>query len=176
SIDAERAEEHRVGNERYLGNLLEQRPTIVRAHHHVFLKSREAGNVIALFVLRVPRLNDFRRPEPTHHFADGHGGKIAVHGHPDAHRRVHREIFHLCNHLASLQLRPRGLNELQVARRDKAFGPRLQNELSVDRPHVQWIIAQQYLKKGSLVFIEGRIQSREWQDKEGQKRDRKSVV
>jgi single-strand DNA-binding protein len=25
-------------------------------------------------------------------------------------------------------------------------------------------IAQQYLKKGSLVFIEGRIQSREWQD------------
>ena len=31
-------------------------------------------------------------------------------------------------------------------------------------------IAQQYLKKGSLIFIEGRIQSREWQDKEGQKR------
>ena len=30
-------------------------------------------------------------------------------------------------------------------------------------------IAQQYLKKGSLIFIEGRIQSREWQDKEGQK-------
>ncbi len=25
-------------------------------------------------------------------------------------------------------------------------------------------IAQQYLKKGSLIFIEGRIQSREWQD------------
>ena len=31
-------------------------------------------------------------------------------------------------------------------------------------------IAQQYLKKGSLVFVEGRIQTREWQDKEGQKR------
>src|SRR5258708_37123466 len=31
-------------------------------------------------------------------------------------------------------------------------------------------IAQQYLKKGSLSFIEGRIQSRECQDKEGQKR------
>src|ERR1700689_2235041 len=30
-------------------------------------------------------------------------------------------------------------------------------------------IAQQYLKKGSLVFVEGRIQSREWQDKEGKK-------
>jgi single-strand DNA-binding protein len=31
-------------------------------------------------------------------------------------------------------------------------------------------IAQQYLKKGSLVFVEGRIQQREWQDKEGQKK------
>src|ERR1700758_4247198 len=30
-------------------------------------------------------------------------------------------------------------------------------------------IAQQYLKKGSLIFIEGRIQSREWQVKGGQK-------
>ena len=37
-------------------------------------------------------------------------------------------------------------------------------------------IAQQYLKKGSLVFIEGRIQSREWQDKEGQKRTSFEVV
>ncbi len=37
-------------------------------------------------------------------------------------------------------------------------------------------IAQQYLKKGSLVFIEGRIQSREWQDKEGQKRTSYDIV
>ena len=37
-------------------------------------------------------------------------------------------------------------------------------------------IAQQYLKKGSLVFIEGRIQSREWQDKEGQKRTSFEIV
>jgi len=37
-------------------------------------------------------------------------------------------------------------------------------------------IAQQYLKKGSLVFIEGRIQSREWQDKEGQKRTSFDIV
>src|ERR1700745_1035981 len=36
--------------------------------------------------------------------------------------------------------------------------------------------AQQYLKKGSLVFIEGRIQSREWQDKEGQKRTSFEIV
>jgi len=37
-------------------------------------------------------------------------------------------------------------------------------------------IAQQYLKKGSLVFIEGRIQSREWQDKEGQKKTSFEIV
>jgi single-strand DNA-binding protein len=37
-------------------------------------------------------------------------------------------------------------------------------------------VAQQYLKKGSLVFIEGRIQSREWQDKEGQKRTSFEIV
>jgi single-strand DNA-binding protein len=37
-------------------------------------------------------------------------------------------------------------------------------------------IAQQYLKKGSLVFIEGRIQSREWEDKQGQKRTAVEIV
>ena len=37
-------------------------------------------------------------------------------------------------------------------------------------------IAQQYLKKGSLIFIEGRIQSREWQAKEGQKRTSFEIV
>jgi single-strand DNA-binding protein len=30
--------------------------------------------------------------------------------------------------------------------------------------------AQKYLKKGGLIYLEGRIQSREWQDKENQKR------
>lgn len=37
-------------------------------------------------------------------------------------------------------------------------------------------IAQQYLKKGSLIFLEGKIQSREWQDKEGQKRTAYEIV
>ncbi len=37
-------------------------------------------------------------------------------------------------------------------------------------------IAQKYLKKGSLIFIEGRIQSRDWQDKEGQKRTSFEIV
>ena len=37
-------------------------------------------------------------------------------------------------------------------------------------------IAQQYLKKGGLVFIEGRIQSREWTDKENEKRTAFEIV
>jgi single-strand DNA-binding protein len=37
-------------------------------------------------------------------------------------------------------------------------------------------IAQQYLKKGALVFIEGRIQSREWTDRENQKRTTVEIV
>jgi single-strand DNA-binding protein len=38
-------------------------------------------------------------------------------------------------------------------------------------------IAQQYLKKGSLVFIEGRIQSRQWEDKkDGTKRTSFEIV
>ena len=37
-------------------------------------------------------------------------------------------------------------------------------------------IAQQYLKKGSQIFLEGRIQLREWTDKEGQKRTSYEIV
>ena len=37
-------------------------------------------------------------------------------------------------------------------------------------------ICQQYLKKGTMVYVEGRIQSREWQDKEGQKRTSHDIV
>jgi single-strand DNA-binding protein len=38
-------------------------------------------------------------------------------------------------------------------------------------------IAQQYLKKGQLVYIEGRIQSRQWEDKrDGQKRTTTEIV
>ena len=38
-------------------------------------------------------------------------------------------------------------------------------------------IAQQYLKKGALVYIEGRIQSRQWEDKrDGQKRTSYEIV
>lgn len=37
-------------------------------------------------------------------------------------------------------------------------------------------IAQQYLKKGSLVFIEGKIDMREWQDKEGKRQVGAEIV
>ncbi|HVA95229.1 MAG TPA: single-stranded DNA-binding protein [Candidatus Dormibacteraeota bacterium] len=37
-------------------------------------------------------------------------------------------------------------------------------------------IAQQYLKKGSQIYLEGRIQSREWTDKENQKRTSYEIV
>ncbi|HEV2491048.1 MAG TPA: single-stranded DNA-binding protein [Candidatus Acidoferrales bacterium] len=37
-------------------------------------------------------------------------------------------------------------------------------------------ICQQYLKKGSQVYIEGRLQTREWEDKSGQKRTTTEIV
>ena len=37
-------------------------------------------------------------------------------------------------------------------------------------------IAAQYLKKGSLVLVEGRLQTRDWQDASGQKRYRTEIV
>ena len=38
-------------------------------------------------------------------------------------------------------------------------------------------IAQQYLKKGTLVYIEGRIQTRQWEDKrDGQKKTSTEIV
>ena len=37
-------------------------------------------------------------------------------------------------------------------------------------------LAQNYLKKGKSVFIEGRLQTRSWEDPQGQKRYRTEVV
>lgn len=37
-------------------------------------------------------------------------------------------------------------------------------------------ICEQYLKKGKLVYIEGRIQTREWDDKDGNKRRTTEIV
>jgi single-strand DNA-binding protein len=37
-------------------------------------------------------------------------------------------------------------------------------------------VAGQYLKKGSSVYIEGRLQTRKWTDKEGQERQTTEVV
>ena len=37
-------------------------------------------------------------------------------------------------------------------------------------------ICQQYLKKGKQVYIEGRLQTRQWEDQQGQKRQSTEVV
>src|SRR4030067_3360509 len=37
-------------------------------------------------------------------------------------------------------------------------------------------IAGEYLKKGSQIFVEGKLQTRKWQDKEGQDRHNTAVV
>jgi len=37
-------------------------------------------------------------------------------------------------------------------------------------------ISSQYLKKGSLAFIEGRIKTRSWEDEKGNKRSRTEVI
>ena len=37
-------------------------------------------------------------------------------------------------------------------------------------------IAEQYLKKGSKVFVEGKLQTRKWQDQEGKDRYTTEVV
>ena len=37
-------------------------------------------------------------------------------------------------------------------------------------------LARQYLKKGAAIFVEGRLQTREWEDKEGRKRWSTEIV
>lgn len=37
-------------------------------------------------------------------------------------------------------------------------------------------IAEQYLKKGSKIFVEGKLQTRDWEDSEGEKRYTTEVV
>ena len=37
-------------------------------------------------------------------------------------------------------------------------------------------VAEQYLKKGSKVYVEGQLQNREWQDQQGNKRRSTEVV
>ncbi len=37
-------------------------------------------------------------------------------------------------------------------------------------------IAQQYLKKGTMIYLEGRIQTRQWDDQQGQKRTTVEIV
>src|SRR5512141_2709221 len=37
-------------------------------------------------------------------------------------------------------------------------------------------IASQFLKKGAMVYVEGRLQTRSWQDKQGQNRKTTEII
>jgi len=37
-------------------------------------------------------------------------------------------------------------------------------------------IVQKFLKKGSLIYVEGRLQTRNWQDQQGNKRSRTEII
>jgi single-strand DNA-binding protein len=60
------------------------------------------------------------------------------------------------------------------------------NEGYGDKKQIEWIaivlwektaeVAEKYLKKGSLVYIEGRLQTRSWEDKEGTTKYKTEVV
>ncbi len=60
------------------------------------------------------------------------------------------------------------------------------NEKYGDNDHTEWFniitwdklaeTCNQYLKKGQQVFVEGRLQTRSWEDKEGVKHDKTEVI
>lgn len=60
------------------------------------------------------------------------------------------------------------------------------NEYYKEKDHVEWTrcvmfgktaeIGNQYLSKGQLVYVEGRLQTRKWEDQEGEKHYMTEVV
>ena len=63
--------------------------------------------------------------------------------------------------------------------RDKETGERQRENRMAPRRHLQrgaCKIAEQYLKKGAKVYLEGELQTRKWQDKDGQDRYSTEVV
>src|SRR5579859_2470616 len=81
------------------------------------------------------------KPRAAHHFADSHRRHITVRRHPDAHRRIHRQIFHLRQRLTLLHFRHRRFAQHQISRRQHPLRPRLQSPLSVRR-HSSSSVAQ----------------------------------
>jgi len=74
----------------------------------------------------------------------------------------------------------------QVANFSVACGEKWKDKDGQPQERTEWFkvtawkklaeICQKYLVKGSLVYIEGRGQTREWEDKQGQKRQQFEVV
>lgn len=71
-------------------------------------------------------------------------------------------------------------NNTAVANMNVATSERYRDKNGEQQENTEWHrvvawgrtaeICQEYLKKGSLVYFEGPIQTREWEDKDGQKR------
>ncbi len=98
---------------------------------NVILEAGETNDAVALFVIGMARFDDFREAEGAHDFADPYSGKVGIHDHPDAHRRIDREIFHARKRLAVFQLGYWGFGELQIAGRKQSFRARLQPKLAI---------------------------------------------
>ena len=81
------------------------------------------------------RLDDFGEAARAHDLADGHGRKIGVRCHPYAHGGIDRKIFYASERLAVLEFRQWRFRELKIARREKTFGARVQNELAISGWH-----------------------------------------
>jgi len=79
---------------------------------NVILEAGETNDAVALFVIGMARFDDFREAEGAHDFADPYSGKVGIHDHPDAHRRIDREIFHARKRLAVFSTRVLGIRRV----------------------------------------------------------------
>src|SRR3979490_2683674 len=142
AVETEHTQEDGVRNEGNLGRLLEE-ALRGRVDDNVFLKAGEPRDAVAFFVIGMARLDDFGETARAHDFADLDSGQVTIDGHPDAHRRIDREIFHARKRLAVFHLGYWGFGELQIAGRKQSFRARLQPKLAIGIRHVR----KEYLRR-----------------------------
>jgi single-strand DNA-binding protein len=80
----------------------------------------------------------------------------------------------------------RQAGDAKVANFNVAVTERFKDRQGQQQERTEWVtvvvwraladIAQQYLRKGSPVFVEGKLQTRSWDDQNGQKRYKTEVV
>jgi len=134
TVDAENAQECGVRHERDFRNFLEC-AGVRGIEDCVVLEASEAHDAVAFLVIGVSRIEDFGEAEGAHDFADGDGGEITIHGNPDAHGGIHGEVFDFEEGLAVLELRDRRFDQLEIARREEAFGASVKQELTIVQGH-----------------------------------------